>query len=120
MVVTGINGDAWLVVQRENQFNDPPGPGNRFYMVTVEVSNVSAPGGLNVSQFDFELIGDNRVVYKSYQHYCGVIPEELQAEIYPGGKGRGNACFEVGANEGGFLLIHNPGFFGEKRFLSLE
>ena len=120
IVVTGINGDAWPVVRRENQFNDPPQPGNRFYIVTVEVSNVSAHGPLNVGQFDFELIGDNRVIYKTYQHTCGVIPDELWGEVYPGGKTRGNTCFEVGANEGGFLLIHNPGFSRERRFLSIE
>ena len=120
-VVTGVNNDAWQVVLEENQFNDPPEPGNRFYMVRVEVSNVSAPVRLNVSTIDFELIGGNRVVYKTFQHSCGVVPDELWGEIYQGGSVQGNLCFEVGANEGGFVLIHSPGFFGDnRRFLSLE
>ena len=119
-VVTGINNDAWQVVQRENQFNDPPEPGNRFYMVTVEVVNVAGASPLNVSPLDFELLGDDRVVYTTFQHYCGVIPDELYGEIYPGGMVQGNLCFAVGADEAGFVLIHSPDFLGEKRFLSLE
>ena len=119
-VVTGINNDAWQVVQRENQFNDPPEPGNRFYMVTVEVVNVAGASPLNVSTIDFELIGDDRVVYKTFQHSCGVVPDELWGEVYQGGSVQGNLCFEVGADEGGFVLIHSPGFLGERRFLSIE
>ena len=119
-VVTGVNNDAWQVVLEENQFNNPPEPGNRFYMVTVEVVNVAGASPLNVSPIDFELIGGNRVVYKTFQHSCGVVPDELWGEVYPGGSVQGNLCFEVGADESGFVLVHSPGFLGEKRFLSLE
>ena len=97
IIVAGINGDAWPVVQRENQFNDPPEPGNRFYMVTVEVVNVAGASPLNVSQFDFELIGDNRVVYKTYQHSCGVIPEELRGRDLPRRQTTGQRLFRGGS-----------------------
>ena len=119
-VVTIINNDAWQVVREENQFNDPPEPGNRFYMVTVEVVNVAGASPLNVSPLDFELLGDDRVVYTTFQHYCGVVPDELWGEVYQGGRVQGNLCFAVGADEAGFVLIHSPDFLGEKRFLSIE
>ena len=121
IVVTGILNDAWQIVQQENQFNDPPGQGKRFYMVRVDVTNAATGSSrLIVSEDDFELVGDNRVVYLTFQHYCGVIPDALYGEIYPGGRVQGNVCFEVGADEGGFILIHNPGWSGDTRFLSLE
>lgn len=121
IVVTGINSDAWAVVQRENRFNDPPAPGKRFYIVRVEVTNVAGSDALNVTDADFELIGDDRVVYQTFRHSCGVIPDKLRGQIYPGGTIQGNLCFEVGADEGGFVLIHSPGFFSsDPRFLSIE
>ena len=120
IVVIGINRDAWEVVLRENQFNDPPAEGNRFYMVRVEVENAAGAGALTVTEADFELIGSNRLVYQTYRHSCGVIPDELWGTIYPGGKVQGNVCFQVGASEGGVVLIHNPGFSGDNRFLSLD
>ena len=119
--VVGINTNAWPVVQQTNQFNDPPDAGNRYYMVRVEVVNVSGGDALVVTDADFGLIGDNRVVYKTFQHYCGVIPDNLFGEMYEGGRVQGNLCFEVGADEGGFVLVHSPGFFSsDPRFLSVE
>ena len=118
--VVEINEDAWEVVRRENQFNDPPTAGNRYYIVRVVVENVAGAGAVTVTSGDIELIGSNRLVYQTYRHYCGVIPDELFGTIYPGGKVEGNACFQVGANETGFVLIHNPGFSGDVRFLALE
>ena len=121
--VTAINSDAWAVIQDTNQFNDPPAPGNRFYMVTLEVANVSGGSPMNVYARDFELIGSQRVVYKTYTHSCGVIPDRLQAEMYPGGEVSGNVCYEVGADETEFVLIHAPDFAvnpEEKRYLRLE
>ncbi len=120
VVVVDINDNAWPVIQKGNQFNDPPAPGNRFYMVRVQVSNVDGDGLLTVSDADFELVGDNRVVYAPYRRSCGVIPDDLWGQIYLGGTIQGNICFQVGATEGGFVLIHNPGFSGDTRFLSLE
>ena len=120
IVATHIVKNAWQLVQRENQFNDPPKTGDRFYMVTLEVSYVTGVGSINVSEDDFELTGDQRIVYQTYRNSCGVIPNELQATLYPGGKALGNICFEVPANESGFILIHAPGFSDGVRFLRLE
>ena len=73
IVVTNITADAWGLVRAENQFNDPPGEGNRFYLVAVEVANVSGDDSINVSESDFKLIGENRTVYTTFDDSCGVI-----------------------------------------------
>ena len=121
-VVTGIVEDAWAIVQAENQFNDPPEPGNRFYMAAVAVSYVSGTDSLDVVESDYSLIGDNRVVYTPFEDSCGVIPDELGAELFPGGQTEGNICFQIEADDGNFILIHEPfwSFEGERRFLALE
>ena len=122
IVVTGISEDAADLVMDANQFNDPPEPGNQFYMVTVAVSYVSGADSLNVGESDYSLIGNNRVVYTPFEHNCGVIPGELESELFPGGQAAGNVCFQVEASDGNFVLIHEPfySFEGERRFLSLE
>ena len=71
--VVGINPNAWQQIARENQFNDPPEEGKRFYLITVEVALPSdASSSIRVLEYDFSLIGDNRVIYDS-SNGCGVI-----------------------------------------------
>ena len=119
-VAVAINGDAWPLLQAENPFNDPPGAGNRFYMVTVAVTNAAGSDSIDVDDSDFRLIGSNRTVY-DYDSGCGVTPDELEGELFPGGKTRGNICFEVGQSESGFILIYQPEYDAEsRRFLRLE
>ena len=122
IVVTGVLEDATNLVLETNQFNDPPKPGNRFYMVTVAVSYVSGSDSLNVTEADYSLIGDKKVVYAPFEESCGVIPDELAAELFPGGQAEGNVCFQIEAGDGNFVLIYEPflSFEGERRFLGLE
>ena len=118
--VLGVVEDARRQVAEENQFNDPPQEGKRFYMVSVEVSYPSGSSSITVSDTDFSLIGENRVVYDSFDYDCGVIPNELDGEVYGGGRIQGNICFEIPEDEGGFILIHEPGYGADsRRFLRL-
>lgn len=118
--VTGIVEDVTQLVMQENQFNDPPAAGNHFYMVAVEFEHFrigSEP--TYISYFDFQLIGENRTLY-DLGYTCGVFPDALGGEVYPGGTVQGNVCFEVADNDEGFILIYQQSFFGERIFLSLE
>ena len=118
--VLGVVEDARRRVAEENQFNDPPQEGKRFYMVSVEVSYPSGSSSITVSDTDFSLIGENRVVYDSFDYDCGVIANELDGEVYGGGRIQGNICFEIPEDEGGFILIHEPGYGADsRRFLRL-
>ena len=118
--VLGVVEDARQQVAEENRFNAPPKDGKRFYIIFIEFSYPSGSGSVTVSDSDFNLIGENRVVYEPFEHTCGVIPNELDGEIYGGGKIQGNICFEIPEDEGGLILIHEPGFAAEsRRFLNL-
>ena len=110
IVVTSITADAWDIVRAENQFNDPPAEGNLFYLIVVEVANVSGSGSIKVSESDFKLIGNNRAVYTPFDDDCGVIPDPLDGELFVGGRTSGNICFQISQGEGGMALIHEPLF----------
>lgn len=115
-----ITADAWSLILAENQFNDPPEQGNRFFMFRVEITIPSdALQAVDVDDFDFELIGDDRVIY-NYSDGCGIIPDELDRELFPGGSAEGNVCFEIPTTERGLILIYKPGYGEEnRRFLHL-
>ena len=118
--VLGIVENARQQIARENQFNDPPESGKRFYMVSVEVAYPAGNDSRRVSESDFILIGSSRVVYDQFEHTCGVVPDELDGEIYGGGRIQGNICFEVPEDESGLVLGHQPDYGIEsRRFLSL-
>ena len=121
LIVTGITEGAWPAVQAANQFNDPPEEGNRYYMVTVAVAYPAGSVSVNISEYDFRLIGDKRLVYEPYDHSCGVIPDELSGELYAGGRTEGNICFQIPSDESGLILIYQPGFGSEeRRFLAID
>ena len=121
MVVTGILEDAWPVIQAENSFNDPPEAGKRFYLISVALAYPAGSESVNVASHDFGLIGDNRLVYSTFENSCGVIPDGLSAELFAGGKAEGNICFQIPNDESGLVLIHQPGFGAEgRRFLALD
>jgi hypothetical protein len=84
--------DATAAVLAENQFNDPPAPGNQFFIATVQVTYVSGtksedPGFQIVS--DLNTVGPSNVVYTSFgsSSRCGVIPDDidLKGDLLPGG-----------------------------------
>ena len=68
-----------------------------------------AKSSVDVSESDFKLVGDNRVVYVPYDESCGVIPDELDGEVFGGGRLEGNICFQVPDDEGGFMRFMNLG-----------
>ena len=122
IVVLDVVGDAWEIIRSQNFYNEPPEPGNSFYMVTFAVANPPNNVSVDVSELGFKLVGDNRVAYSSYEYRCGEIPNHLSGEIFPGGKTQGNICFEVTLEDGNFILIHEPWWVWEnpRRFLRVK
>lgn len=124
VTVIDVNPDAWPVVQAENRFNDPPEAGYRMVLITVRVTNVQADDEPDmIGEGDFELVGSRGEVYKTFQRSCGVTPNELSAELFPGGTAEGTVCFQAGIDETDLVLIADIGFsFTEetRRYLALE
>ena len=118
--VLQITPDAWSQIHARWEYNDRPEQGNRFFMVRVEIANPSdALQSADVNYTDFELIGDERVIY-DYGDDCGIVPDELDREVFPGGSAEGNVCFEIPIAERGLILIYKPEYSDDsRRFLQL-
>ena len=76
-------------------------------MITVNIKNdLGGATPLDVSKFDFQIVGSTGLYRGVGSWRCGVIPDTLDATLYQGGSTRGNICFEVGEHETGFILSY--------------
>lgn len=111
--VLEMDPDAWPRVLAENQFNDPPGEGLRMVMVRVEVTNQNGDRETprRIDDSDYRVVGDRGVIYSSFESTtrCGVIPDELDWELFPDATISGNICVMLPQDEGELRLIYKPG-----------
>ena len=112
--------NATQIVVSENMFNATPEPGDRYYIIRVKLTNKTRET-LIFSHLDFSLIGDRRLQYHDI-FGCGVLPDALEGEVWPGGYVEGNICFKVPSAEGGFILMYDPDIFSNRNraFLQVE
>lgn len=95
----------------ENQFNDPPTPGNQFFIATLGVDYLSGTQawnpGIRVAD-DLMAVGPSNVVYSTFgsTSRCGVIPDGFlfKSDLLPGGSMTGNVCWQVPSSEAGSLI----------------
>lgn len=112
--VFAVDFDAWAVVQAENQFNQPPEAGMRMILVSLEVTNharayVDVPRSVRTSRF--RLVGNRGIVYAPFEsnNRCGVIPDEMNWELFTGATVSGNVCVQTPSDESEFHLVYLPG-----------
>ncbi len=112
--VVSVDFDAWAVVQAENQFNQPPEAGMRMILISLEVTN-HAPAYVDVprsvSSSSFRLVGNRGIVYAPFEtnNRCGVIPDEMNWELFTGATVSGNVCVQAPVDESEFRLVYLPG-----------
>ena len=112
ITIVSVTLDATSVVLNANSFNDPPSEGNRFTILRVQVQNVegSVNNEISISESDFHLVGSSATLFSSYEHPCGVIPDELSLKLFRGGTGEGNVCFQIPDTESDLILFYDPLF----------
>ena len=109
--ITAIDWDAWPEIQAENQFNDPPAEGYRFVMWTMDVENVrgSIDYDERATYRNFKMVGSRNVQYYPFseENNCGVVPDELNANLYLGGQATGNVCLSVPIDETRLTFLYD-------------
>lgn len=108
-----------------SDFPETPEAGQRVVLLTVRAEHAGANGDetIDVSESNFKLTGSGNVLYDTFEHGCGFIEGDIDAEMFPGGTAEGLVCFTVPANETDLLLVVEPTFSfdaGTRRYLALE
>jgi hypothetical protein len=109
--IVAVNKDAWLLVQANNQFNDPPAAGKRMLLITVKITSVGDPEAepIRIAQSNFKVVGDRHVVYNTYgeETSCGVVPDALNGVVAHDHSMTGTVCVQVPEDEGNFILVYD-------------
>lgn len=109
VTVLSFDPDAWPEVQAENQYNDPPLPGQHMVMIRLRVEYVGEeyePSAMHEALFT--LTGSSGIVFTTFGRLssCGVIPDPLiYVEGYRGSTDEGNICFQIPNEESDLKLV---------------
>ena len=124
--VSSVTADGTDDVMAHNEFNDPPGTGEQFFVAALDATYV----GTEPSTFWFDVglavVGPSNVAYDSFDAWCGSVPDDITSagETFQGGTISGSACWKIDATDADDLvLIAEPLLlFGDegRAFLSLD
>lgn len=123
VTVNEVQPNARKAIQEENQFNAPPAPGQRFFLISITATyngdgSASFDGG-----YRLRAVGRTNVSYSTFENSCGVIPDELtNAEVFSGGTISGTICWAVDAEDSRNLVMYDDPFSfvdRERVFLAL-
>ena len=117
IVVSSTNPDATEEILAENMFNEPPSPGNQFYMVQLEAKYLGPDSATFTSNYTLKTLGQSGIVYETYEHSCGVTPDEfpVYTELFSGGAIKGWECWQVPSADVESLQLLVDEFLGDTR-----
>jgi hypothetical protein len=110
LTVNGPASDITDAVLAENEFNEPPPDGFRFFGVNVTYAygGDGSASGFSVSA---NAVGDSNL---SLSTQCGVTPDaiDLIADLFSGGNVSGGLCFVAPADSPNLVLYATADFLG--------
>ena len=119
VAVLAVIPDATELVRQENPFNDPPGDGHQFYIVTIRVKYLGEGSSTFGDSSRLKALGDGGVVYTTLENRCGVIPNRLGSyvELFTNGAIEGAACWNIAASDADslVLIVEADGFGSNER-----
>lgn len=127
VTVIDVVPDALDLVMAENQFNDPPAPGNQFFLVTVGLKYLGTETA-NPFDLSFNAVGASNVGYDGFSEAssCGVVPNDIFTlpELFPGGEAQVNACWQISSADADSLVMYiEPSFSfdgGDRVFFAIR
>ena len=108
VTVVSVTADATDFVMTENQFNDPPADGKRFFIARVEVVYTGGASGMPASELNFQTVGDANAAYATFTDTCGVIPDDsyLVSDLFEGGSVEFNVCWAIDSEDADSLVMY--------------
>ena len=116
ITVLDVQPNATEAVLAENPYNDPPGDGNQFYMVTLRAKYLGPDSTHFQGSFRLRTVGVGGVVYTTFENSCGVIPNWIpDPELFTNGEIEGTECWNIASSDADSLvLIVEPDFFSDR------
>ena len=101
------NADGTALVMAENQFNEPPEPGEQFVLVRVAGTYEGNETGNFFFDLSYEAVGESAVAYTTYEDSCGSIPDRIPTtDVFTGGMVSGNLCWSVRSEDVASLVMY--------------
>ncbi|CAN5742037.1 hypothetical protein BH24CHL4_BH24CHL4_21440 [soil metagenome] len=106
--VLSVTPNATDMVAAENPFNDPPSPGNQFFIARVNATYVGPSAGNPGFELNFQAVGDLSVGYTVFNNTCGVYPDDLYNvnELFTGGSAEFNVCWQIDSQDQDSLVMY--------------
>jgi hypothetical protein len=123
--VVSVTSDGTDQVMTENEFNDPPGEGEQFFIANLEATYVGEESSTFWLDMSLKSVGESNVAYEAFEATCGVIPDDINdsGETFPGGTITGNVCWRISSDDATSLVMiaeESFSFEGSRQFLSLD
>ena len=122
-VIDVVRGDeAWSMIQKANEYNDPPAEGMEYIAVELHARYIGTEEmAERLDAWDFSATGSANVLY-DYKYVQEPFPP-LYFSYYPGGEHEGWIVVQVAKGETGIILVYKPlteYSDDNRRYLSLE
>lgn len=113
--IVGSTPNGTAAIRAANQFNDPPPPGQQFYIVRIAATYVGEGSASPFLELKFSGLDSRNT---AIEEGCGVAPEDFDVtkEVFAGGTLTGNLCFPVpSANADSLVMYVDAGGFDSER-----
>lgn len=108
------------IVMAGNQFNTKPEEGYQYIFINLQIKcNKSSDESCTISTFNFEMIGNEGIVYDAEWFISGVDGMLDTKEFYGGSTVSGYVSFVVKSSDTTLVFTYDP-FLGDKFFMSVE
>ncbi|MFO7169891.1 MAG: hypothetical protein DIU80_017860 [Chloroflexota bacterium] len=105
-----LRGDeAVQAIAAANSFNEPPGEGMTYVLLTLQVQNIGVEQEAQSPRFGVR-VRLTGAANRLYDSASVVVPQPLEGELFPGGATVGQIAFEVPENETNLLALITESF----------
>jgi len=107
ITVVSVTPDGTDAVMSANEFNDPPGEGEQFFMANLGATFTGDESSTFWIDMSLKALGESNVAYEAFEASCGVIPDDINdaGETFPGGAVSGNVCWRIRSDDAASLVM---------------
>jgi hypothetical protein len=108
--------EAWDILEEANEYNDPPEDGMQYILITLSVKNISSkeePSNISYTDFDYVGSSNKKIGNEFVVQPDDGIYQELEGNLYHGGKITGSVVFCVPKNDTKMMLIWSQSYLQE-------